>query len=210
MYESGTMVMITAVSVCDKPRKQSHSSLELCTWPNFAPYCLKVGFVTIGNAHKKVEIIHNFQNAKIIYNYFHLLHLWNKFCLHHMMHELRSNDWRHKSRDYNIKNLSNVKVKFKMDVYNKIGCIFLHKFAQIVKFVTCVWEVFVSNSGQITDCSDWGSSSCYSVPPDDFKSESDNFLQKLDFRSLSYFQNTWRPHTGTSEHYFCCLSVQKR
>ena len=77
------------------------------------------------------------------------------------------------------------------------------------KVCTCVWEGFVSNSGQITDCSDWGSSSCYPVSPDNFKPDSDNFLQKSICTSFSYFREAW-PRTGTIGHYFCCFNLQNR
>jgi hypothetical protein len=111
---------------------------------------------------------------------------------------IKGNDWRHESRDYNIKNHKNVKVKFKLDICNKNGCIYLQNFAHIFKFVHVFGRYSVRIPDSITDCSDWGSSSCYSVPPDNFKSDSDNLIKKLIFNYLSCFQNTWS-RTGTIE-----------
>jgi len=132
--------------------------------------------------------------------YLYLLHLWYKFCLHQMMHELRGNVWRHKSRDYNIKNHSNVNAKFKMYIYNKNWRIFLHNFAHTVKFLL----VFGRCSVRISDRLQTAATETLRLATQ-FRQITLNETPTISFKNqvVGLFRNF-------RIHYVCCFNLQKR
>jgi len=155
-----------------------------------------------------VEIIRNFQNVIIIYNYLFIFIFYIHDTNFAMLHELRGNDWHHKSRDYKIKNHSNLNAKFKMDIFNKNGWIFLQDFAHIVKFVL----LFGRCSFRIPDRSQTVVTEALRLVTQYRQitlNDSDNFLQNLIFSSLLCFHKTW-PRTGTIDLYVCSFDLQKR